>query len=136
MHTEDDKLSIFRAYSKWVEGGKKRDECPNSDLVQEYGCHRTYPKVLYDRVMEKGSTRNNKPPGRPAEFSPGCWEAMVEIIRTARSTQKPASVRKIAGQLKKSRKPAGKKAPSKSAIALKKMSMGFKWHAVKRRSPS
>ena len=81
--------------------------------------------------MEKGSTRNNKPPGRPAEFSPGCWEAMVEIIRTARSTQKPASVRKIAGQLKKSRKPAGKKVPSKSAIALKKMSMGFKWHAVK-----
>ena len=53
------KVDMFQRYSEWVVGGKKREDSPIDDLVEEYGCHRTYPKRVYDKVIKHGSTSNN-----------------------------------------------------------------------------
>ena len=55
----DDKVEILRRYSEWVAGGKVKSECPNRDLVEQYGCSINEPKRLYDKVLETGTTVDN-----------------------------------------------------------------------------
>lgn len=59
LRSIDDKVEILRRYSEWVAGGKVKSECPNRDLVEQYGCSINEPKRLYDKVLETGTVDNN-----------------------------------------------------------------------------
>ena len=59
LRSLDDKVEILRRYSDWVAGGKVKSECPNRDLVEQYGCSINEPKRLYDKVLETGTVDNN-----------------------------------------------------------------------------
>ena len=106
LHEEDEKLDIFRQYHAWVLGGKLTSQSPIKGLVKKYSCNKQYPKRLYDKVLKSGSTKNKWAGGRPGEFSPGCWDAMIKIIRDARPTKKVATARKIHSELHGERDPA------------------------------
>ena len=131
VHADDAKKEIFRRYAAWVASGKKRADSPIDELVDEYECDRNYPKRLYDKVLENGTVENQWDGGRPEAFSPACWDAMVEIIRTHRKKQRKASTRVIAATLKKQRAAKGKKAPSRGLVAAAKKELGFVKHKVK-----
>eukprot|EP00964_Phaeocystis_antarctica_P090540 scaffold57937_cov60-Phaeocystis_antarctica.AAC.2 len=80
--------------------------------MAKFGCERTYPKKLYDRVVKHGTVESNWSGGRPAEFSPRCWEAMITIIRLHRTKHRVASSRNVSADLKKVPGRKRKKAPS------------------------
>ena len=69
----------------------------------KFDCERTYPKKLYDKVVEHGSVASNWAGGRPAEFSPQCWDAMITIIREHRTQHRVASSRDLSASLKKAK---------------------------------
>ena len=131
IHADDAKKEMFRRYAAWIASGKKRADSPIDDLVNEYECDRHHPKRLYDKVLENGTVENQWDGGRPESFSPECWNAMVDIVRSFRTKQRKASTRVIAATLKKQRKKAGKKAPSHTAVAAAKKELGFVKHKVK-----
>ena len=131
---DDSKLQIFKKYHQWVISGKGRNESPIDELVTEYGCHRTYPKRIYDKVLDKGGTGNNwHVDGRPSDFPPACWEEMVKLIRDARAKQQRASSTKIVSSMKKTRGKKGKKVPSKRSVQEAKKDLGFKKIIVKKK---
>ena len=101
VHCDDSRLKIVRAYSAWIVKGKPRKESPIPALVKEFGCERTYPKKLYDKVVKHGSVASSWAGGRPAEFSPQCWDAMITIIREHRTQHRVASSRDLSASLKK-----------------------------------
>jgi hypothetical protein len=71
-------------------------------LMKKFGCERTYPKKLYDKVVKHGSVTSTwSHAGRPAEFSPQCWDAMITIIREHRTQHRVASSRDLSASLKK-----------------------------------
>ena len=70
-------------------------------LMKKFGCERTYPKKLYDKVVKHGSVASSWAGGRPAEFSPQCWDAMITIIREHRTQHRVASSRDLSASLKK-----------------------------------
>ena len=98
--------------------------------MKEFGCHRTYPKTLYDRVLERGSVESSWSAGRPKEFSPACWEAMITIIREHRAKHRVASSRDLSANLKKVPGRSGKKGPSHNTVARAKKELLFKKHRV------
>jgi hypothetical protein len=82
-------------------------------LMKKFGCERTYPKKLYDKVVKHGSVTSTwSHAGRPAEFSPQCWDAMITIIREHRTQHRVASSRDLSASLKKAPARARKKSPS------------------------
>ena len=72
-------------------------------LMKKFGCERTYPKKLYDKVVKHGSVASSWAGGRPAEFSPQCWDAMITIIREHRTQHRVASSRDLSASLKKAK---------------------------------
>ena len=132
LKEESTKTAILKAYAEWVAAGRRREESPLDDLVQQHGCSRAYPKRLYDKVMRSGSVSNPKSPGRKKEFSPRCWEQMQTVIREHRERQKTASSRVISASLKKTR---GKRnrCPSRDTVWRRKTAMGYRKHKVKKK---
>ena len=84
LRSMDDKVEILRRYSEWVAGGKVKSECPNRDLVEQYGCSINEPKRLYDKVLETGTVDNNWHQ-REQGYPDAIWDEMVTIIREHRS---------------------------------------------------
>ena len=99
-------------------------------LVKKFGCERTYPKKLYDKVVQHGSVASNWAGGRPAEFSPQCWEAMITLIREHRAKHRVASSRELSASLKKAPARARKKAPHYRTVQRAKKELRFKKHKV------
>ena len=56
LHADDVKVAILNAYACWVASGSKFADCPNNDIVANYGCNRKYAKDRYDLVMRNGTT--------------------------------------------------------------------------------
>ena len=130
LRSMDDKVEILRRYSEWVAGGKVKSECPNRDLVEQYGCSINEPKRLYDKVLETGTVDNNWHQ-REQGYPDAIWDEMVTIIREHRSRQRVASLRKIESSLKKTSK--GKPTPGRKLISKVKKSMGFVKIKVKKK---
>jgi hypothetical protein len=133
LHEESSKLAIFQAYFAWVTSGKKKAQSPISALCTKYGCNPQYPKRLHDKVIQHGSIENKFKSARPAEFSPGCWERMVNIVRKSRGGKVRASTRSIAAALSRERSAQGKRAPGREAVRVHKNEAGFKTHKIKKK---
>ena len=100
-------------------------------LMETFGCERTYPKKLYDKVVKHGSVTSTwSHAGRPAEFSPQCWDAMITIIREHRTQHRVASSRDLSASLKKAPARARKKSPSFNTVLRAKKALRFKKHKV------
>ena len=99
-------------------------------LMKKFGCERTYPKKLYDKVVKHGSVASSWAGGRPAEFSPQCWDAMITIIREHRTQHRVASSRDLSASLKKAPARARKKSPSHQTVLRAKKALRFKKHKV------
>ena len=131
LHEYESKRAIFAAYAGWVRTGSKRADSPIAELVEKYGCDRSYPKKLYDRCLGSGTVENNWAGGRPTEFDDEFWEkTMVPLIRKARSEQKSVSSRKVTATIKKKKKGKG---PSHVSVAKAKKDLGFKKHKVQKK---
>ena len=71
MHCDDSRLEIFRRYSEWIVKGRPKNEFPIPALMEKFGCERTYPKKLFDKVSKHGSVKSNwNSLGGPPAFSP------------------------------------------------------------------
>ena len=100
-------------------------------LMKKFGCERTYPKKLYDKVSKHGSVASNwNPLGGPPAFSPQCWEAMITLIREHRAKHRVASSRELSASLKKAPARAQKKAPTYQTVLRAKKELRFKKHKV------
>ena len=129
MHCDDSRLAIFSA-AGWLVQGRPKNKSPIPALMAKFGCERTYPKKLYDRVVKHGTVESNWSGGRPAEFSPRCWEAMITIIRLHRTKHRVASSRNVSADLKKVPGRKRKKAPSANTVLRAKKTLRFKKHKV------
>ena len=118
VHCDDSRLTIVHAYSAWLVLGKPKGKSPIAALMKQFGCERTYPKKLYDKVFRHGTVESNWAGGRPAEFSPQCWEAMITIIREHRTKHRVASSSDLSAELKKAPARRRKKAPSSTLKLL------------------
>ena len=58
VHSDDSRLEIVRRYSAWIVKGRPYKESPIPALMK-FDCERTYPKKLYDKVVEHGSVASN-----------------------------------------------------------------------------
>ena len=123
-------MDILQRYAAWCAAGKKRTNSPIDKLETAWGCHRTYPKKLYDKVLATGNTSNLWAGGRPKVFSPKLWDKMIGHIRDARELQERFSSGKLAGMLKKGRR---KPAPCSRSIQRKKKELGFVILPIKRK---
>ena len=131
VHCGDSRLAVVQAYSAWIAAGRPKKKSPIPALMKTFDCERTYPKKLYDRVMKSGSVESSwNPAGRPREFSPACWAAMVTIIREHRAKHRVASSRDLSSNLKKVPGRAGKKAPAYKTVQRAKRELAFKKHKV------
>jgi hypothetical protein len=130
VHCDDSRVEIVRRYSAWIVKGRPFKESPIPALMEKFGCERTYPKKLYDKVVRHGSVASNWAGGRPAEFSPQCWEAMVTLIREHRKKHRVASSRDLSASLKKAPGRARKKAPAYKTVQRAKKALNFKKHKV------
>jgi hypothetical protein len=83
--TEDSKVAILKAYTEWLAGGKMASDSPIAGLMEKYGCGRSYPLRLYDKVMAHGSVASLSRGGNQFQYSPGVWEEMVSVIRSRRA---------------------------------------------------
>ena len=71
VHCDDSRLEIFRRYSDWLVKGRPKNESPIPALMEKFGCERTYPKKLFDKVSKHGSVKSNwNSLGGPPAFSP------------------------------------------------------------------
>ena len=123
MHSDEEKLSIFRAYMQWLIAGKKHADSPIKALRMKYRISADYPKQLYDKVNNKGSIANNwSREGRPAHFSEKLWERMVELIRERRDEQQAAPAARLRTDLMQEFSVV----PSVQHTQRKKHAMGFK----------
>lgn len=90
--------------------GSPKGASPATDLMERYGCHKNYPKELYDKVIANPATgfASNWSGGRPppATFGADVWDAVDGVIRDRRELKKPASGSVITASLKKSKKVA------------------------------
>ena len=59
MHCDDSRVEIVRRYSAWIVKGRPFKESPIPALMEKFGCERTYPKKLYDKVVEHVSVASN-----------------------------------------------------------------------------
>lgn len=94
----------------WRMDGSPKGASPATDLMERYGCHKNYPKELYDKVIANPATgfASNWSGGRPppATFGADVWDAVDGVIRDRRELKKPASGSVITASLKKSKKVA------------------------------
>ena len=81
--------------------GRPYKESPIPALMK-FDCQRTYPKKLYDKVVEHGSVASNWLVGgwRSSHLN-ACREAMVTLIREHRTKHRVASSRDLSASLKK-----------------------------------
>ena len=73
LHSDETKLSIFRAYVQWLIAGRKYADSPITALMTKYRVNSDYPKRLYDRVNNTGSiTRLDRQSSR-RNFGSAWW---------------------------------------------------------------
>ena len=132
LHLDEVKRDIVQQYEAWLRSGKRLVDSPIAELMEKYGCARTYPTKLYNQFIARCSVENQwNENGRPLVYGEETDAKIVGAIRAKRSEQKIASCRYISRNIKKEnrRKPA----PSKNTVNRKKKKLGFKKYNVQKK---
>jgi hypothetical protein len=80
LRSQEMKLDVLRQYTAWVAAGRPYGQSPATALMHKYDCAYSYPKRLYNRVLERGTIENGKSSGRPPEYDEDFWKKMCEIV--------------------------------------------------------